>query len=216
MFFKGVQIWICVPQAFSGLEANILTTSSRFLPTKFISGKREKPEQPVKNTIKEINVVRIQYFTFHLFLRCWLILSASPRIWEQLLFNIRWLIYYLWWSIANRNSHFSFLHHISEANASYLEWNGKCFIAEWNEDWNNASAVFALLRRAKSEKDSFLWSTPVGVWSILRHCRKIWSTADAVWSKAFSGFIFFALKSRQKNGGWNFYLPPPLWMAFLA
>ena len=32
-------------------------------------------------------------------------------------------------------------------------------------------------------------------------CRKIWSTADAVWSKAFSGFMFFALKSRQKNGG---------------
>ena len=57
---------------------------------------------------------------------------SITRIWEQLLFNIRWLIYYLWWSIANRNSHFSFLHHMSEANASYLEWNGKCFIAEWN------------------------------------------------------------------------------------
>ena len=59
-------------------------------------------------------------------------LTSMTLIWEQLLFNIRWLIYYLWWSIANRNSHFSFLHHMSEANASYLEWNGKCFIAEWN------------------------------------------------------------------------------------
>ena len=57
---------------------------------------------------------------------------SITRIWVQLLFNIRWLMYYLWWSIANRNSHFSFLHHMSEANASYLEWNGKCFIAEWN------------------------------------------------------------------------------------
>ena len=57
---------------------------------------------------------------------------SITRIWEQLLFNIRWLIYYLWWSIANRNSHFSFLHHMSGANASFLEWNGKCFIAEWN------------------------------------------------------------------------------------
>ena len=57
---------------------------------------------------------------------------SITRILVQLLFNIRWLIYYLWWSIANRNSHFSFLHHMSEANASFLEWNGKCFIAEWN------------------------------------------------------------------------------------
>ena len=55
---------------------------------------------------------------------------SITRIWVQLLFNIRWLIYYLWWSIANRNSHFSFLHHMSEANASYLEWNGKCFITK--------------------------------------------------------------------------------------
>ena len=87
---------------------------------------------------------------------------SMARIWEQLLFNIRWLIYYLWWSIAPRNSHFSFLHHMSEANASYLEWNGKCFIAEWNGlprrnemKTGAASAVFALLRRAKSEKASF-------------------------------------------------------------
>ena len=52
---------------------------------------------------------------------------------------------------------------------------------------------------ASSEKDSFLWSTPVGVWSILRHCRKIWSTANAVWSKAFSGFIFFCLEIKAKK-----------------
>ena len=55
---------------------------------------------------------------------------------------------------------------------------------------------------ASSEKASFLWSTPVGVWSILRHCRKIWSTADAVWSKAFSGFMFFLPWNQgKKNGG---------------
>ena len=55
---------------------------------------------------------------------------SMTRIWVQLLVNIRWLIYYLWWSIANWNSHFSFLHHMSEANASYLEWDGKCFITK--------------------------------------------------------------------------------------
>ena len=63
---------------FSGFWANILTTSSRFLPTKFISGKRENPEQPVKNIIKKINDGRIQYFTFHLLFPYWWILSASP------------------------------------------------------------------------------------------------------------------------------------------
>ena len=72
---------------------------------------------------------------------------------------------------------------------------------------------------ASSEKASFLWSTPVGVWSILRRCRKIWSTADAVWSKALIRFhlrcrfrrdkqalCFFALKSRQKK--WRIRLRP--------
>ena len=73
---------------------------------------------------------------------------------------------------------------MSEANASYLEWNGKCFIAKWNE-------------AASSEKASSLWSTPDGVWSILRRCRKIWSTAYAVWSEAFSGFIHHFCR-RQK------------------
>ena len=95
---------------------------------------------------------------------------SITRIWEQLLFNIRWLIYYLWWSIANWNTHFSFLHHMSEANASYLEWNGKCFITK----------LFHLKRRfyeahLRCMKQSCgLWSTPVGVWS-----------------EAFSGFMFF-------------------------
>ena len=28
-------------------------------------------------------------------------------------------------------------------------------------------------------------------------------------TKPFQASCFFALKSRQKNGGWNFYLPPP-------
>ena len=109
---------------------------------------------------------------------------SITRIWEQLLFNIRGLIYYLWWSIANWNSHFSFSHHMSEANASYLEWNGKCFITK-------------LLRLKRLVWIG--WSTPVGVWSILRHCRKIWSTANAVWSKAFSGFMFFCLEIKVKK-----------------
>ena len=61
---------------------------------------------------------------------------------------------------------------------------------------------------ASSEKASFLWSTPVGVWSILRHCRKIWSTADAVWSKAFSGFMFFCLVSRQKKWRLEIFIFP--------
>ena len=114
-------------------------------------------------------------------------LISMTRIWVQLLFNIRWLIYYLLWSIAHRNSHFSFLYHMSEANASYLEWNGKCFITK----------LLHLKRLVRIG-----WSTPFGVWSILRHCRKIWSTADAVWSKAFSGFMFFLPWNQgKKNGG---------------
>ena len=69
---------------------------------------------------------------------------------------------------------------------------------------------------ASSEKASFLWSTPVGVWSILRHCRKIWSTADAVWSKAFSGFMFFCLDSRQKKWRRFFLSPPTILKRFLS
>ena len=73
---------------------------------------------------------------------------------------------------------------MSEANASYLEWNEKCFITK----------LLHLKRLVRIG-----WSTPVGVWSILRHCRKIWSTADAVWSKAFSGFMFFCLEIKAKK-----------------
>ena len=51
-------------------------------------------------------------------------------------------------------SHSLFSHH-TERSASYLEWNGKCFIAEWN----------GLPRRnemktgAASSEKAFLWST---------------------------------------------------------
>ena len=69
---------------------------------------------------------------------------------------------------------------------------------------------------ASSEKDSFLWSTPVGVWSILRHCRKIWSPADAVWSKSFSGFMFFCLEIKAKKWRRAFFSPPAIVNGFLS
>ena len=86
---------------------------------------------------------------------------SITRIWEQLLFNIRWLIYYLWWSIANWNSHFSFF-------ASYER--SECFI-------------FGVKR--KMLHSGMKWSCFIVrrfLWSILRQCRKIWSAAYAAWS----------------------------------
>ena len=142
--------------------------------------------------IKVIPMLRFNVFVIsHHLLPYWWILSASPRIWEQLLFNIRWLIYYMWWSIANRNSHFSFLHHMSEANASYLEWNGKCFITKllhlkmlhFYEARLSAYEAFCGIA-AKYEAPQMRYE-----------------------AKPFQASCFFALKSRQKNGGSVFAHP---------
>ena len=112
---------------------------------------------------------------------------SITRIWEQLLFNIRWLIYYLWWSIANRNSHFSFF-------ASYER--SECFI-------------FGVKR--KMLHSGMKWSCFIVrrfLWSILRRCRKIWSASCDAWSGTAcheakpDGFIppFFNKKMAEREG----------------
>ena len=67
------------------------------------------------------------------------------------------------------NSHFSFLHHMSGANASFLEWNGKCFIAEWN----------GLPRRNEMKTGA--------------------ASSSGVFYEAFSGFMFFCLEIKAKK-----------------
>ena len=108
---------------------------------------------------------------------------SMTRIWVQLLFNIRWLIYYLWWSIANRNSHFSFLHHMSEANASYLEWNGKCFITK----------LLHLKRLHFYEARLSAYEAFCG------NAAKYEAPQMRYEAKPFQASCFFALKSRQKK-----------------
>ena len=106
--------------------------------------------------------------------------TSITRIWEQLLFNIRWLIYYLWWSIANRNSHFSFSHHTErKRSASYLEWNGKCFITK-------------LLHLKRLH---FYEARPSAYEAALRAMKRTFGA----WSEAFSGFMFFCLEIKAKK-----------------
>jgi len=124
---------------------------------------------------------------------------SMTRIWVQLLFNIRWLIYYLWWSIANRNSHFSFLHHMSEANASYLEWNGKCFIAEWNGAASSSGVFYEAFCGSAAKYEA--------------HLAMHEAALRAMKQSLTASFRHFFC---QKNGGWLFYFHPPFWMAFWA
>ena len=76
---------------------------------------------------------------------------------------------------------------------------------------------------ASSEKASFLWSTPVGVWSgtacheaHLPPLLKLWRDKSVHEAKPFQASCFFALKSRQKKWRLAFFSPPAILNGFLS
>ena len=140
----------------------------------------------MKQSLFRLHSFKVFVIAHHLFAVLMDFINIT-RIWEQLLFNIRWLIYYLWWSIANRNSHFSFF-------TSYER--SECFI-------------FGVKRKMLHSR--MKWSCFIVrrfLWSILRRCRKIWSASCDAWSGTVcheakpDGFIppFFCKKNGGRNG----------------
>ena len=93
---------------------------------------------------------------------------------------------------------FTLLYHMSEANASYLEWNGKCFITK----------LLHLKRLHFYEARLSAYEAFCGI------AAKYEAPQMRYEARPFQASCFFALKSRQKNGGSLSFVPLVIWMAF--
>ena len=85
--------------------------------------------------------------------------------------------------LTKRSLGFTFLHHMSEANASYLEWNGKCFITK----------LLHLKRLHFYEARLSAYEAFCGV------AAKYEAPQMRYEAKPFQASCFFTLKSRQKK-----------------